>query len=106
MSAIDQRPSHDIGFLNDCRRVNVSLTRARHSLWVVGNFRTLKCDPLWNKLIDDAWDRNMISSTQLLQTIVQEAKSKNRKRKNQNNTGSNKGKKKQKKGASLPVAAV
>lgn len=111
-TSIDKRPSHDIGFLNDCRRVNVALTRARHSLWVVGNFRVLKCDPLWNKLIEDAFDRNMLCSTRLIQSISQGGKSKNKKRKRQNNNNKGqkhnyKGKKKPKKGgSSLPVAAV
>lgn len=27
----------DVGFLSDCRRINVALTRARHRCWVFGN---------------------------------------------------------------------
>ncbi len=30
-----------LGFLNDYRRMNVAITRAKHFLWIVGNKRTL-----------------------------------------------------------------
>jgi len=40
-----------IGFLNDHRRVNVALTRAKCSLWIVGNAEVLEASDLWRKLI-------------------------------------------------------
>mmetsp|Transcript_2130 Transcript_2130/g.2873 ORF Transcript_2130/g.2873 Transcript_2130/m.2873 type:complete len:296 (-) Transcript_2130:126-1013(-) len=51
----------NIGFLKDFRRVNVALTRAKHSLWVVANCDTLQQDALWNDLIRDAHSRNLIA---------------------------------------------
>jgi senataxin len=40
-----------LGFLNDYRRMNVAITRARHFLWVVGNSRALKNNENWNAMI-------------------------------------------------------
>jgi senataxin len=55
--------SNDIGFLKDFRRVNVALTRAKHSLWVVAHCEMLSRDALWNQLIDDAAKRTLIAES-------------------------------------------
>lgn len=49
-----------VGFLSDYRRVNVALTRAKHSLWIVGDCDTLYSDVVWRNLIDDASNRCLI----------------------------------------------
>lgn len=43
-----------IGFLKDKRRMNVSLSRARLSLIVVGNAKRLKISKVWRSLIEFA----------------------------------------------------
>ncbi len=49
--------AHRIGFVSDRRRLNVAITRARLSLWVVGDSRSLDLSPDWRALIDDAIGR-------------------------------------------------
>jgi senataxin len=48
-----------IGFLNDIRRMNVGLTRAKSSLWVLGNSESLIQGEFWRSLVNDAKSRNL-----------------------------------------------
>ncbi|ETN40744.1 uncharacterized protein HMPREF1541_05024 [Cyphellophora europaea CBS 101466] len=48
-----------IGFLNDIRRMNVGLTRAKCSLWVLGNTEALNQGEFWRGLISDAKTRQL-----------------------------------------------
>lgn len=50
---------NSIGFISDIRRMNVSLTRARYSCWIVGDSNTLQHDHHWNELINNAKQRNL-----------------------------------------------
>ena len=43
-----------IGFLSNYKRINVALTRAKKALYIVGDVDSLKRNPTWNKLIQDA----------------------------------------------------
>ena len=45
------RELYSIGFLNDPRRLNVGITRAKFALIVVGNRKTLRQSPLWSDFI-------------------------------------------------------
>ena len=51
-----------IGFLKDDRRVNVMLTRAKYAIFVLllGHGPTLRRDPLWGGLFDDAEARRCV----------------------------------------------
>ncbi|KAJ3676832.1 hypothetical protein LUZ60_002556 [Juncus effusus] len=51
-----------IGFVADVRRMNVALTRAKFSLWILGNAKTLSVNPHWYDLIQDAKNRNLFVS--------------------------------------------
>ncbi|KAF8025326.1 hypothetical protein BT93_F2232 [Corymbia citriodora subsp. variegata] len=51
--------SSTIGFVADVRRMNVALTRAKLSLWILGNSRTLKTNRSWAALLEDAKARSL-----------------------------------------------
>lgn len=48
-----------IGFLKDARRMNVSITRAKHSVYVLGHATTLQTNPLWEAALLDAKQRRV-----------------------------------------------
>ena len=49
-----------IGFVRDERRVNVMLTRARHSVFVLGHGDTFKQDEMWAALFENAKERDCL----------------------------------------------
>uniref|UniRef100_UPI00398F70DA probable helicase senataxin isoform X2 n=1 Tax=Pristiophorus japonicus TaxID=55135 RepID=UPI00398F70DA len=52
-----------IGFLADRQRMNVTITRARFSLFILGHLKTLMENKDWNALIQDAQKRGAIVKT-------------------------------------------
>lgn len=62
MSCVRASDTGSVGFLSDIRRMNVALTRARTTLWVLGNKNSLARDKVWRKLINNAESRNCVSS--------------------------------------------
>ncbi|KAL4912227.1 SEN1 N terminal-domain-containing protein [Aspergillus aurantiobrunneus] len=58
-----------IGFLSDIRRMNVGLTRAKSSLWVLGNSQSLVQGEFWNSLIKDARQRNLYTDGDILRIL-------------------------------------
>ncbi|KAJ8535753.1 hypothetical protein K7X08_034154 [Anisodus acutangulus] len=54
--------SSRIGFVADVRRMNVALTRAKLSLWIMGNARTLRTNQNWAALVKDAKERELVIS--------------------------------------------
>ena len=55
-----------IGFLSDIRRMNVGITRAKCSLWVLGNSQSLMRGDFWGRLIQDAKSRDRYTGGDLL----------------------------------------
>jgi len=47
-----------IGFVDDFRRMNVAITRARSAVLVIGSASTLQKDKHWNNLVESAKERN------------------------------------------------
>ncbi|KAG8629669.1 hypothetical protein KVT40_003534 [Elsinoe batatas] len=61
-SCVRASPAGGIGFLQDIRRMNVGLTRAKCSLWVLGNSQSLMRGQWWKKLVEDAQARDVFTT--------------------------------------------
>ncbi|CAI7878872.1 unnamed protein product [Closterium sp. NIES-53] len=60
-----------LGFVADVRRMNVAITRAKRSLWILGNAASLQRSPAWAALIDDAKQRGcFLSSDSFAPTLL------------------------------------
>ncbi|PHU26722.1 hypothetical protein BC332_05054 [Capsicum chinense] len=65
ISAVRSNANRSIGFLSNSQRVNVTLTRARHCLWIFGNEPTLKSSgSVWKTLVHDARVRGCFHDAQ------------------------------------------
>ena len=52
ISLVRSNPEENIGFLDDLRRLNVALTRAKRKLIIVGDSKTLSTNSVYKELID------------------------------------------------------
>ena len=55
-----------IGFLRDIRRMNVGLTRAKSSLWILGNSEALIQGEFWRALVNDAKSRKLYTEGDIM----------------------------------------
>jgi superfamily I DNA and/or RNA helicase len=51
VSLVRSNPEGEIGFLEDIRRMNVALTRARRKLIVIGDSATIGAHPFYQRMI-------------------------------------------------------
>lgn len=58
-----------IGFLSDIRRMNVGITRAKSSLWVLGNSRSLMKGEFWGRLVQDAKRRDRYTEGNIMEML-------------------------------------
>ncbi|KAH8886827.1 RNA helicase-like protein [Thozetella sp. PMI_491] len=65
-SCVRASPTGGIGFMTDIRRMNVGLTRAKSSLWILGDSRALAQGEYWHKLIENARQRNLYTTGDVL----------------------------------------
>jgi senataxin len=70
-SCVRASPAGGIGFLQDIRRMNVGLTRAKSSLWVLGNSQSLVRGEFWRKLVEDAKERKRYTTGDLPKMLNQ-----------------------------------
>ena len=69
-SCVRASPVGGIGFLRDVRRMNVGITRAKSSLWILGNSQSLMKGDFWRRLIQDAKSRDLYAGGDLV-TLLQ-----------------------------------
>ncbi|PKY28059.1 hypothetical protein RhiirB3_416650 [Rhizophagus irregularis] len=60
LSCVRSNEHQGIGFLNDPRRLNVALTRARYGVVILGNPRVLSRHPLWHHLLVHYKDKDCL----------------------------------------------
>ncbi|KAK0615807.1 SEN1 N terminal-domain-containing protein [Bombardia bombarda] len=68
-SCVRASPTGGIGFMTDIRRMNVGLTRAKSSLWILGDSRALAQGEFWNKLIEDSRRRDRYTSGNIMSML-------------------------------------
>ncbi|XP_038601965.1 probable helicase senataxin [Tachyglossus aculeatus] len=63
VTCVRANSTQDIGFLSSVQRLNVTITRAKYSLFILGHLKTLMENKDWSQLIQDAQRRGAIIRT-------------------------------------------
>lgn len=58
ISLVRSNPDEEIGFLDDLRRLNVALTRAKRKLIVIGDANTLSSNETYKKFLQFVKEKN------------------------------------------------
>lgn len=64
VSCVRGGSSGGLGFVDDVRRMNVALTRAKFACWVVGDSRALRKSPHWSAFLDSVTKRGRYVTVQ------------------------------------------
>lgn len=62
-SCVRSNDDRKIGFLNDERRLNVALTRAKYGLILIGDYGCLSNDSLWNEYLSHLSQKQLVNDT-------------------------------------------
>ena len=68
-SCVRASPTGGIGFMTDIRRMNVGLTRAKSSLWILGNSQALVQGEYWAKVVKDARARDVYTNGDIVSML-------------------------------------
>jgi superfamily I DNA and/or RNA helicase len=60
ISTVRSNAKRKIGFLNDLRRLNVALTRARRKMIMIGDVKTLEIHPTYRRLIENSQEKGCL----------------------------------------------
>lgn len=69
-SCVRANATGGVGFLSDVRRMNVGLTRAKSSLWILGDSRALERGEFWQYMINDAKNRDRYTSGDVISMLM------------------------------------
>ena len=58
-SCVRSNAEGNMGFLSDIRRLNVAMTRAKCSLWIIGDAQSLQTNDCWRQMLENASDRGL-----------------------------------------------
>ncbi len=62
LSLVRSNKEGNIGFLRDIRRLNVSLSRAKRKLIIIGDSQTVSANPVYKRMIDYVKERGRFSA--------------------------------------------
>lgn len=100
LMTVRANPERKLSFVADKRRMNVPLTRAKNSFWIVGNVLTLESNTNWAALVRDARDTKVIMDFQRLKEATSQSLNLTESKQQQRGEGSSKKRKNKEEGSS------